>query len=74
MKNLIETGSYILQVLQDELAKFKSLLLQNGYPQRFIDYCICSFLNKVFDIPIKPLTTPNWNYLIFVLIGLQPNR
>ena len=35
-------------IFQEELAKFKSLLLQNGYPQRFIDNCICSFLNKVF--------------------------
>ena len=45
-------------IFQEELAKFKSLLLQNGYPQWFIDYCVCSFLNKVFDTAIKPLTAP----------------
>ena len=45
-------------IFHEELAKFKSLLLQNGYPQRLIDNCICSFLNKVSDTPIKPLTAP----------------
>ena len=45
-------------IFQEELAKLKSLLLQNGYPQRFIDNFICLFLNKVSDTPIKPLTAP----------------
>ena len=49
---------------QEELAKFKSLLLQNGYPLWFIDYCICSFLIKVSDTQIKPLTAPKLQLLI----------
>ena len=36
----------------------KGIQLLNGYPQRFIDNCICSFLNKVSDTPIKPLRAP----------------
>ena len=45
-------------LFHEGLAKLKSLLLQNGYLQRFIGNCICSFLNKVSYTPIKPLTAP----------------
>ena len=42
----------------EELSKFKTLLLQNNYPGRFLGNCFRSFLNKGFDSPIKLLTAP----------------
>ena len=33
-------------------------LLQNGYPEQFLDHCFRTFLSKVFDSPIKQLTAP----------------
>ena len=55
-------SSYL--VFHEELTKFKTLLLQNDYPERFLDYWFRSFLNKVFDPPIKPLTAPKSQFSI----------
>ena len=55
-------SSYYL--FHEELTKFKTLLLLNDYQERFLDYCFRSFLNKVFDLPIKPLTAPKLQFSI----------
>ena len=49
-------SSYI--IFQEKLSKFKNCLLQNGYPEQFIDHCFRIFLNKIFDLPLKSLTAP----------------
>ena len=50
------------RILQEELSKFKGFLLQNGYPERFLDHCFRTFLSKVSDSPIKQLTAPKLIY------------
>ena len=49
-------------VFHEERTKLNTLLLRNDYPERFLDYCFCSFLNKVFDPLIKLLIAPKLKF------------
>ena len=36
----------------EELEKRRTFLKLNGYPDRFLDHCFKTFLNKIFHLPV----------------------
>ena len=52
-------------IFLNEVEKLKNLLKQNGYPERFLNYCFKTFLTKVSRPPVKPHTAPK---LLFSLV------
>ena len=54
-------------LFHSELLNLKKLLLNNGYPDTFLDSCIRVFLDKLFSPPTRNSNTPDKTVLNFSL-------
>ena len=54
-----------------EIAKLKEILLNNGYPRKMIDACVCKFLNKIFEPKPVTLTVPKKQ--LFIVLPFMGN-
>ena len=59
-------------IFHKELIKFKTLLRQNGYPDRFIDHCVHTFLKKIFSPSTKASTVSKLK--IFLVLPFTGNH
>ena len=55
----------------NELRHIQTLLNQNGYLSRFVEKCVCNFLDKTFSSPLKQSTAPK--YLLSFLLKSDNN-
>ena len=56
------------QAFQLEVLQIKNLLLCNGYPSAFFEYCLIVFLDKIFSVAVSsPLDNINKRVIYFYL-------
>ena len=59
-------------IFHEQLLKFKLIMMRNDHPVKRFDFCARNFLDKLFHLPLKPLTTPKRNiYFTFPFTGKQ---